>query len=385
VTVEVTEANANKTIEIENDPASVPSIKRQPVGVAPEVYAWCFHSRSEGLIFPNSGDGVPIPMTVFKPPDFTYATADGIEFPDGVKLAFNVSFPPLKPQWAGIGQGFPLYYYDHVDFVINPPLPAGIEMIESDPKDATKQVGEIRPNVRPEQLSESLTYSITATSVYDVQGSKEVSMELSVHSPGVCALQSAKSTEMVAACSVQDSHNMINNAIYLLVTSGTVEKDVSEFFAYPRPLPEPFPTEVSGQFTCMKEPPHCNCWMWLPEEDPPTYQPRVVTGRVLKSECGLEQFGRYEVHVLAAGRNPLMADADVAVLSSQLYDFTMPARPDPKPIQFEMKVDIDYEAQCSPEVSPDAPQKCRDSMQEELSKMLGAPSEMITVTNVRPA
>jgi len=389
--------NANTTIEIVNKAENVANVKRQPMGVPPEVYAWCFHSRSEGLIFPNNGDGVAMPLTVFSPPQFTYALADGTKFqqPQGVVLALNVSFPPLLPQWDK-AKGFPQYYYDSVFFNIDPPLPEGIQIETQEPKDKLTQVGQIYAKPVPDQVSVATTYTITSQSNYDVQGSKEVKLSLSVHSPGFCKLQSAKSTEAVVACSVQDAHNMHNEALYLLLkdtsdTDTTVAIKPSSFFCYPRPIPPKKPSSGLGmQFTCMKEAPLCCCWLFLPEDGMKNkdgsrnLKPRVITGKVMKNECGLEQWGRYETYTMAAGKNPLMANADVAVANGGMFDFTMPIKPEPKPIQFEMKVDIDYEKECSPEAGPEKPQQCKDNMQKELASMLGAPSEMIIVRDVRP-
>lgn len=123
----------------------------------------------------------------------------------------------------------------------------------------------------------------------------------------------------------------------------------------------------------------------LDEEGNRKLTPRVITGKILKSKCGLEQWGRYETYIMAAGTNPLMGDANVAVASATMFDFTMPIKPEPKPMQFEMTVDIDYDAECSPEAGPEKPQQCKDNMQNELTSMLGAPPEMIVVKDLRPS
>jgi len=393
-------ANSNTTVVITHTGDNVKNIKQQPMGVPPESYTWCFHSRSKGLIFPNNGEGVPIRYTVFPPPNFKYATADGKEFPepDGIVLAQNVSFPPLLPQWE-TAPGFPQYYYDKVSFSIDPPLPDGILMQDADPGPDDPKIGQISPDESKEgkvgaaQISVKTLHTIKSQSAYDVQGSKQVKLSLSVHSPGLCALQSAKSTEAVVACTVQDAHNLQINAMYLLIKDASaadvqVSARPEEFFCHPRPEPSPadLPTGNSGlKFTCKKEAPLCCCWLFLAKEDPVKMTPRVITGKVLKSECGLEQFGRYETITMATGKNPLMNNADVAVANDAMFDFTMPVKPEPKPIQFEMKVDINYEAECSPEAGPEKPQQCKDMMQGELTALTGAPAEMIVVKDLRPA
>lgn len=75
------------------------------------------------------------------------------------------------------------------------------------------------------------------------------------------------------------------------------------------------------------------------------------------------------------------AAGDEAVIA----DFTVPERTEAKPIQFEMKVDINYEEVCDPVINGvEAEEQCKAQMQAELVGLLGAPLEMITVRSVRP-
>jgi hypothetical protein len=261
--------------------------------------------------------------------------------------------------------------------------------------DATKQVGQVSAEPLPNQLSQKTTYSITAQSNNDNEGTQTSDLSMTVNQPAICRLQSAKSTETVVSCLIQDAHNMYNNALYVLIQNSATNEPledptaVSNFFCYPRPT-EPPPTSANGlKFTCMKEAPLCCCWVFLPEPSTrdPHADPRVIAAKVFKNECGLEQFQRYDTFTMGAGTNPLQLDAagepeNVAVVHSEVFDFTMPVKPEPKPIQFEMAVNMDYEKECNSD--PGAAQRCKDNMQKELSAMLGAPSEMISVRDVRP-
>jgi len=329
------------------------------------------------------------------PPTFTYATEGGQTFPepDGIVLAWNVSFPPILPQWQGIPD-FPLFYYDRVSFTIDPPLPEGVVVQGIYTPTTDRKIGGIYPSPRPNQVSVPTEYTLTAQSNYDIQGIQQVTHTLSVHSPGDCTLQSVKSTEAVVACTVQDAHNMRSDAMFLLIKDASSEVDVEleppSFFCYPK-SGSPDPSGGGNlYYDCERQGPLCCCSLWLPEKQPNddgswNLNPQAIVARVRKDECDFTALARYELYAMAAGKNPLLNNADTLVASQILVEFTMPVRQDPEPMQFEIVIDINYNEVCSPEVSPDAPQKCKDALQEELVRLLGIPPDMIVVRDIRPA
>lgn len=88
---------------------------------------------------------------------------------------------------------------------------------------------------------------------------------------------------------------------------------------------------------------------------------------------------------MASGINPTLANAPTFVVSDGLFEMTVPQKKEPKPIAFEMKVNINYEATCDPvRNGAAAEEKCKDDMKDELVNLLGAPSDMIQVTGVKP-
>lgn len=388
------DAPANTTVEVTMFKAAVANIERQPAGVAPVVYVWCHHSRSKGMIYPNDGKGIPISLAVMTPPTFTYATADGETFPEpeGIVLAWNVSFPPILPQWKDVPD-FPMFYYDRVSFTIDPPLPEGVVVHDRHVAGSKQKVGGIYPSPRPSQVSVPTEYTITAQSNYDVQGRQEVTHKLSVHVPGSCTVQSVKSTEAVVACTVQDAHNMHNDAMFLLIKEpGEDDAEIlpSSFFCYPKTGSPPDGSGGNLYYSCDRAGASCCCHLWLPEKEANAdgsrnLNPLAIVARVRKDECDFVEQARYEVYSMAAGKNPLLADEPTAVADENLIEFTMPSPMAKEPIQFEMKVDIDYEENCGPSAGPDAAQRCKDNMQKELVQLLGAPPDMIVVRDVRPA
>jgi hypothetical protein len=87
---------------------------------------------------------------------------------------------------------------------------------------------------------------------------------------------------------------------------------------------------------------------------------------------------------MAKGVNPLLDELPTTVVQTTTLSFTVPEARATQPIQFEMRIDLDY-AQCDPNVNgPQAEQACRDQMQQELVNALGAPSDMVQVVGVRP-
>jgi len=399
--VEATEPNSRTTVVIENVPEAVKNIEQLPMGVAPQIFTWCRHTSSQNLIFPNNGEGVAISLAVLPPPQFEYATADGIQFPqpDGISLARNISFPPIIASFQDV-PNFPLYYYDHVSFNVAPPFPAGIVLKICGPDDPQPcQSGSVMSDPLPEQLTAKNEYTISSQSKFDVQGIQEVKMTLGVIEPAVCELVSVKSTEFVLSCAVQDADNFYVQAVYLLMqdTSILTTDDMSSTEAFTckdRPVPASVATPTSGlQFTCMKEDPRCCCWMFLPKEGmwndagetERNLDLRLLRARVKNDECGLEKFARYDIRSMASGTNPLVDDQREEVVSAEQFDISIPMKPESKPLQFEMKVDINYEENCSPQAGPNKEQECKDNMQKELQNLLGAPAEMIEVTKVRAA
>ncbi|CAE7355949.1 agaA33 [Symbiodinium natans] len=110
-------------VRIEASLQSAASIQRMPLGVAPQVYVWCKHSKSQ-VVFPEDGNGVAISLGVLAAPNFGYVSL-GSPLTQ-VVLARNVSFPTLAVLWSELG--FPAYYYDEVAFTITPTLPDGLDI-----------------------------------------------------------------------------------------------------------------------------------------------------------------------------------------------------------------------------------------------------------------
>jgi len=386
--VDVLAANSVTPVVIDHLPyGNAAGIRAMPMGVAPQVYTWCYHDQSS-IVYPDSGDGVSIELSVLEPPDFQYQAAFGAVF-EKLVLARNVSFPPFSPAWQV--EGFPIYYYDAVQFSITPTLPAGIEL-ESD-------AGQIRPDPPDQQLLALMSYTIKAQSVFDLQKAREVSLSLTVQEPGYCALQSIKSTEALLACTLHDANNFYNEAIYLLffvygaATPAPVSSSFSCYGDAAAPASEPAPGILD--FTCQRVGSECCCWLWVPGGSDRTERnvdiSRSLTGRVSTSgQCGMSMAERYIFMTLAAGVNPLsdMQESGVVYAAGDeavIADFTVPERTEAKPIQFEMKVDINYEEVCDPVINgAEAEEQCKAQMQAELVALLGAPPEMITVRSVRP-
>ena len=64
--VDAVEPNANVSVRMAVIQEAVPQIQIQrspsgrPLGVRPEVNVWCTHSRSVGVVFPNTGQGIEL-------------------------------------------------------------------------------------------------------------------------------------------------------------------------------------------------------------------------------------------------------------------------------------------------------------------------------------
>jgi len=386
--VDILEANSVTPVVINHIPYEhAAGIRELPMGVAPQIYTWCYHDQSS-IIYPDSGDGVTIDLSVLAPPDFQYQAASGAIF-EQLVLARNVSFPPFSPAWQVAG--FPVYYYDAVQFSITPTLPAGIVL------DA--ESGQVLPDPPDQQLLPLMPYTIKAQSAFDLQKSREVILSLRVQEPGYCALQSIKSTEALLACTLHDANNFYNQAIYLLffVYGSSNPAPVSSSFSCygdaAAPAVEPAPGILD--FTCQQVGSDCCCWLWVPGGSETAERnvdiSRSLTGRVSTSgQCGMNMAERYIFMTMATGVNPLrdMEESTVVYAAGEeavIADFTVPERTEAKPIQFEMKVDINYEDVCDPVINGvEAEEQCKAQMQSELVGLLGAPAEMITVRSVRP-
>ncbi|CAE8585944.1 unnamed protein product, partial [Polarella glacialis] len=377
--VEVNNANSNTTVLIKNDPAVAANIRRMPLGVAPQVYTWCQHSLSS-VIFPEDGDGIAISLSVLTPPIFQYSSA-GKTYPQ-VIIARNVTFPSFTPAWSE--PGFPIYYYDEVAFTITPTLPQGIDM--------SAQNGDIKGDPLPGQLTPAGSYQIQASSKFDVQKSGGVNIVLSVTEPGQCSVSSVMSTEVLMGCMLQDAHNLDVQGLYLLISPTSADPlpyEQSSFACYG----DAAQTDTSGttvpEFTCSRQDSRCCCWLWVGFTGDATTRnltdARSRSGKVLNSVCGFSQYQRYEVMTMAAGVNPMQDNGPAAVVWDGVFDFTVPEKKEAKPIAFEMQAAINYEETCDPvRNGAAAEQKCKDMMKEELSQLLAAPSDMITITGLRP-
>eukprot|EP00928_Gymnodinium_smaydae_P082592 TRINITY_DN6590_c1_g7_i1.p1 TRINITY_DN6590_c1_g7~~TRINITY_DN6590_c1_g7_i1.p1 ORF type:complete len:3710 (+),score=739.71 TRINITY_DN6590_c1_g7_i1:1163-11131(+) len=380
--VPVADTNVNTTVTLAMAPEKVPNIVPKPMGVPPEVFAWCFHSTS-AIIYPNAGEGVVVALAVYPPPVFRYATPEGEAF-TSVVLAREVSFPPLQAVWATLG--FPRYYYDNVVFTITPTLPAGLNLATN---------GQLEPDPLPEQLSPVPSeYEITALSMFDESKSASTKLTISVQEPATCELQSIKSTEAVTSCTVHDTDNMYVQAVYLLISRGAdIAFEVSSFSAcYGDATPVAAQGDANLNFVCTgdAEADSCCCWVWIPGGSDLTSRDVTTTssfiGRVQASECNLLQSTKYDVMTMAAGVNPLDAENPPAVVWPRLFEFTVPQPPPDRPIQFRMRVNMVYEDECDPvRWGPEKEKACRDTMQQELVELLGAPPDMIEVTKVEPA
>jgi len=386
--VVTTEPNTNATVIVALNPETVPNIGRQPLGVQPLIYAWCYHSLSS-IIFPNNGEGIEISLNVYPPPEFKYATPAGKQLTTLV-LARSVMFPPLKPDWTL--PNFPLFYFDDTFFTITPPLPAGISQAAIGDPDV---LGQLTADPVPEQLSVvPVDYTIKAQSKFDVQKSATVGLSLSVHEPAYCELQNTKSVEVVVQCTVHDADNMYNQAIYVLVSKGqdiAFEKEsFSQCFG---------DASAAGSdpdnlvFTCVGsavDTSSCCCYLWLPQgsetDTRDVSSDTTLTARIKNNQCGVQEYTRYDVMTLAWGVNPLMDNEEASVVWSKMFDFTVPAKPPNKPVEFTMRVEIDYDEVCDPVKNGEAAlQACKDGMKDELVGMLGAPPEMVVIKDVQPA
>jgi len=356
------------------------NIQRMPAGVPPQVYVWCHHARSGKVVFPDHGGGIATILSVFLPSEgFGYiGSADAPV--KTVVLSRNVSFPAFRPRWAM--QKFPAYYYDEVTYTIIPTLPAGLKLSD--------QTGHIQADPLPQQLSGNpVQYTIRAQSRYDVREWREAQLTLSVQEPAKCLLRGVKSTEALVACSIQDANNLYLQALYFVIsTYGSAPPlQRSSFSCYPGAVQRNYRGSVL-EGDCTKTSYGCCCWVWVPGGSDLTSRSllgTIVVSRITTLGCGLEEQSRYTGISMAAGVNPLAANEQLAVVSKSQFEFTVPRRDDAKPIQFEMKVDINYDEECDPvRNGPDAEAKCREKMKKELQALLGAPEGMIEVYQVRP-
>ncbi|CAK9109794.1 Alpha-agarase [Durusdinium trenchii] len=103
--------------------ANAVNIQRMPLGVAPQAYVWCKHSKSL-VVYPEDGAGVAVTLGVLAAPSFQYSILSNPA--TQVILARNVSFPTLAVLWSSAG--FPAYYFDEVAFTITPTLPDGLDI-----------------------------------------------------------------------------------------------------------------------------------------------------------------------------------------------------------------------------------------------------------------
>ncbi|CAE7606148.1 agaA33, partial [Symbiodinium pilosum] len=281
-------------VRIEASPQSAANIQRMPLGVAPQVFVWCKHSKSL-VVFPEDGDGIAISLGVLAAPNFGYVSL-GSPLTQ-VVLARSVSFPTLSVLWSQ--SGFPAYYYDEVAFTITPTLPDGILISDQD--------GGIKADPLPLQLLPAADFVVKAQSKFDVLQATSTTLKLAVEEPAQCGLSSIKSTEAMVTCIIHDASNMKVEAIYLQIVLKTGEALdlLPTSFSCSGVATDPGSAGMTD-FNCQKVgADQCCCWLWVGQSNTPTVfnTSRLKAGKILNSACDLQSYQRYDVLTMATGVN----------------------------------------------------------------------------------
>jgi hypothetical protein len=378
--VEAVTPNSNVSVLMDVNQENVPQIGKTPIGVRPEVHVWCMHSRSIGVVFPNTPSGYTLELGVTPPPPFIFRRAGSTLPVLNLTLAQLVPFAPLELAFEV--EGFPRYDYDDVDITVSPPLPQGVALITDRSTKTTQIIGDPAPallfrNPMPNG------YTITAASTRELVNPTVGNINLEIVEAVVCEAQIVKSVDMVLACRMHDTHNFHSTGIYMVheVYTPQFSRDL-ELFDDCRGL---FMEDRVGTnlFECQGLGDKCCCfvrtsWSEAAEDPKASYNYAVSVVKQTHGACSIageafQEYGKYSVTTMAVGVDIYSGNARREVVSSAALEYQIPKQPeDPEPVKFEISLeDFDFAA-CDPATqSEDVVKACRDELVAELEKLLG--------------
>jgi hypothetical protein len=373
---------------------AVPQIQKTPLGVRPEVNVWCTHSRSVGVVFPNTGQGIELALHATPPPDFFFRRG-GVGSPEvgNITLAEALSFVPLEIAYDV--EGFPRYDYDDVETVVSPPMPADL-VLSVDP---TTKKAMLTATPLPIQVSPSQTYTVTASSTRELVDSTLYEVTIQVVDAIQCRHQLVKSSDAIFECDFHDADNIHSTGLYFGIfpyDPNGIDRTSSN--GYGLPVMDPCrgmiveamwggsrgPT-AAADFECFGTDTMCCCFAQTPwaaeaESPQPSYGYKQMPVRLPYDACqgamggqSIEEFGRYSIATMAIGIDVNDANAPKEVVSRvQTPDFQRPEYRVPEPVQFELTLEgFDFSRCDETRVPPEQVDQCKQELIAELEELLG--------------
>jgi hypothetical protein len=392
--VDAVQPNANVTVSMDVNQEAVPQIQKTPLGVRPEVHVWCTHSRSVGVVFPNTGAGWILELHVTPPPNF-YLRRGGVGSDEvgNITFAEALSFVPLEIAYEV--EGYPRYDYDDVETVVSPPMPADL-VLTTDPQ-TKKSI--LTANPLPIQVSPRTAYTVTASSTRELVDATLYEINIQVVDAVLCRHQLVKSSDVVFECDFHDADNIHSTGVYFGIKNydpNGVERSPNN--QYGLPLMDPCRGRISEEmwsgsrgptaasdFQCFGTNDMCCCfartpWAGQAESPQPSYGIKRMGVRLQYDNCAggiggddIVEFNRYTIVTMAVGIDVNDGNARKEVVSREMTpDFQRPEQKVAEPVQFELTLEnFDFE-RCDETRVPEAQVKeCKAALVAELEELLG--------------